>query len=237
MIAFGLIWGFFVPLTPYPRLALTAHIQFAVEGTMVVAAGLLLNTNPFLIPPPKTTTSHREGIIPSHRARQHGLAASGSLEEQDEPPHKRSRKRRHSTTSTEHHGGQQVPLVESEYKEKKEPRSPLQRPKTRKLAERLTPLQQKLVYWGLAVIWVPLLSEVANAFFGGTKWVLLPLAYEAAGLGTDASSQGLPAAAAQIWMERVVQVAHMPFALAMAVVVSPSFPFLVFDKCSSANRF
>src|SRR3954466_6378869 len=30
LIGFGLLFGFVVPLTPYPRLGLTAHIQFAV---------------------------------------------------------------------------------------------------------------------------------------------------------------------------------------------------------------
>ncbi|ODA76891.1 hypothetical protein RJ55_07407 [Drechmeria coniospora] len=47
LIAFGLLFGFVVPMTPYPRLALTAHIQFCVEGTMVLAAGLLLQSDPF----------------------------------------------------------------------------------------------------------------------------------------------------------------------------------------------
>lgn len=52
LVAFGLFFGFAIPLAPYPRLALTAHIQFVVEGTMVVAAGLLLQSTPF-----STTTS------------------------------------------------------------------------------------------------------------------------------------------------------------------------------------
>lgn len=52
LVAFGLLFGFAIPLAPYPRLALTAHIQFVVEGTMVLAAGLLLQSTPF-----STTTS------------------------------------------------------------------------------------------------------------------------------------------------------------------------------------
>jgi hypothetical protein len=39
---FGLIWGMVVGLTPYPRLALTAHIQFMAEGAMVLLIGLVL---------------------------------------------------------------------------------------------------------------------------------------------------------------------------------------------------
>src|SRR5277367_4082255 len=39
----GLLWGTIVQMTPYPRLALTAHIQFMVEGAMILLAGILLN--------------------------------------------------------------------------------------------------------------------------------------------------------------------------------------------------
>jgi hypothetical protein len=39
----GLIWGMIVQDTPYPRLALTAHIQFMAEGAMVLLAGILLH--------------------------------------------------------------------------------------------------------------------------------------------------------------------------------------------------
>ncbi|KAK9358380.1 hypothetical protein V1504DRAFT_461324 [Lipomyces starkeyi] len=39
---FGLLWGAIVPLTPFPRLALTGHIQSMVEGTMILGVGLLL---------------------------------------------------------------------------------------------------------------------------------------------------------------------------------------------------
>ena len=44
LILVGLAWGLFVPLAPYPRLALTAHIQFLTNGLLlVVLAGLLLS--------------------------------------------------------------------------------------------------------------------------------------------------------------------------------------------------
>lgn len=46
MILFGLVWGFFIPLTPYPRLALGAHIQFETNGLLFTALGLLLLTLP-----------------------------------------------------------------------------------------------------------------------------------------------------------------------------------------------
>jgi (hydroxyamino)benzene mutase len=39
----GLIWGMIVQATPYPRLALTAHIQFMIEGVMILLVGILLS--------------------------------------------------------------------------------------------------------------------------------------------------------------------------------------------------
>jgi len=43
LVMMGLVWGFGVPLTPYPRLALTAHIQFMSNGVLIIVmAGLLL---------------------------------------------------------------------------------------------------------------------------------------------------------------------------------------------------
>lgn len=138
LIGFGLLFGFAVPFTPYPRLALTAHIQFAVEGTMVVAAGLLLDSKPFRNPSGQATD--------------------------------------------------------------------------KTVAEYLVPWQRRVVYWGLTGIWVTLLSEAANAWWG-TQWVL-KIAHDAAGLTGDGP--------ASIWMERVVAVAHKPFAALLAVVVSAS---------------
>jgi len=38
----GLIWGFVAPLTPYPRLGLTAHIQFMQNGLLYMALGVVL---------------------------------------------------------------------------------------------------------------------------------------------------------------------------------------------------
>ena len=43
LVMVGLIWGFVVPHTPYPRLALGAHVQFVTNGVLVIvmAAALL----------------------------------------------------------------------------------------------------------------------------------------------------------------------------------------------------
>jgi (hydroxyamino)benzene mutase len=41
LLLFDLCWGFVVGLTPFPKLALTAHIQFMAEGSMVLLAGFL----------------------------------------------------------------------------------------------------------------------------------------------------------------------------------------------------
>ncbi|KAK9312751.1 hypothetical protein V1522DRAFT_411608 [Lipomyces starkeyi] len=39
---FGLVWGLVIPVTPFPKLALTAHIQSMAQGAMVLGAGVLL---------------------------------------------------------------------------------------------------------------------------------------------------------------------------------------------------
>jgi hypothetical protein len=38
----GLAWGLAVPATPFPRLALTAHIQLTANGIMFLVAGLVI---------------------------------------------------------------------------------------------------------------------------------------------------------------------------------------------------
>lgn len=43
LVMVGLLWGFVVPHTPHPRLALVAHIQFVTNGILIIVlAGLLL---------------------------------------------------------------------------------------------------------------------------------------------------------------------------------------------------
>jgi len=43
LVLAGLVWGFVVPQTPHPRLGLGAHIQFVINGVlMIVMATLLL---------------------------------------------------------------------------------------------------------------------------------------------------------------------------------------------------
>ncbi|KAL7947987.1 hypothetical protein V8C42DRAFT_271364 [Trichoderma barbatum] len=46
LVGFGMLFGFLIPLVPYPRLGLTAHIQFGVQGCMVLVTGLVLQSNP-----------------------------------------------------------------------------------------------------------------------------------------------------------------------------------------------
>ena len=43
LVLVGLVWGLFVPGTPYPRLALGAHVQFVTNGMLfiVLATALL----------------------------------------------------------------------------------------------------------------------------------------------------------------------------------------------------
>jgi len=42
LVMVGLLWGFAVPLTPYPRLALGAHIQFVTNGLLILVMAILL---------------------------------------------------------------------------------------------------------------------------------------------------------------------------------------------------
>jgi len=44
LVVVGLIWGFAIPVTPHPRLALGAHIQFVTNGMLftVMAMALLV---------------------------------------------------------------------------------------------------------------------------------------------------------------------------------------------------
>lgn len=46
LVMVGLIWGFVVPHTPYPRLALGAHIQFITNGMLILIMAVLLHTLP-----------------------------------------------------------------------------------------------------------------------------------------------------------------------------------------------
>lgn len=42
LMLFGLCWGFYVPHTPFPRLALTAHIGCMSNGVMIILGGMLV---------------------------------------------------------------------------------------------------------------------------------------------------------------------------------------------------
>ena len=42
LILVGLAWGLAIPMTPYPRLALGAHIQFETNGMLILLLGILL---------------------------------------------------------------------------------------------------------------------------------------------------------------------------------------------------
>jgi hypothetical protein len=45
-ILVGLLWGLVVPHTPFPRLALGAHIQFETSGMLLMLVGIVLLTLP-----------------------------------------------------------------------------------------------------------------------------------------------------------------------------------------------
>jgi len=90
-------------------------------------------------------------------------------------------------------------------------RTPTGEASDKRVVDCLAPWQRSIVYWGMTGIWVTLMSEAANAWWG-TQWVL-KIAHGAAGLTGDGP--------AEIWMERVVAIAHKPFAALLATVVGP----------------
>lgn len=51
LILSGLLWGLVVPSTPYPRLALGAHIQFMVNGMLFAALATMLIALPNAVGP------------------------------------------------------------------------------------------------------------------------------------------------------------------------------------------
>jgi hydroxylaminobenzene mutase len=53
----GLVWGMVIPATPFPRLALGAHIQLTAHGVMFLVAGLVI------LHLPKTTGSVSATIL------------------------------------------------------------------------------------------------------------------------------------------------------------------------------
>src|ERR1700733_2002377 len=52
LVGVGLVWGLVVPHTPYPRLALDAHIQFESNGVLFIVVAVLL-----------VKVSHRVGAV------------------------------------------------------------------------------------------------------------------------------------------------------------------------------
>ena len=51
LVLAGLVWGIAVPATPYPRLALGAHIQFMVNGMLFTILAIALLALPHAIGP------------------------------------------------------------------------------------------------------------------------------------------------------------------------------------------
>jgi hydroxylaminobenzene mutase len=54
MVMAGLIFGLVVPHTPFPRLALGAHIQFVMGGVLLIVMAVLLLTLPHNVGPRST---------------------------------------------------------------------------------------------------------------------------------------------------------------------------------------
>jgi len=51
LVTAGLLWGFVVPHTPHPRLALVAHVQFVTNGLLVIVMAALLLKLPHRVGP------------------------------------------------------------------------------------------------------------------------------------------------------------------------------------------
>src|SRR4051812_110239 len=54
MVMTGLLWGVAIPHTPFPRLALSAHIQFLTSGIIYLLMSILLFTLPHRVGPRST---------------------------------------------------------------------------------------------------------------------------------------------------------------------------------------
>lgn len=54
MVMTGLLWGVAIPHTPFPRLALSAHIQFLTSGIIYLLMSILLHTLPHRVGPRST---------------------------------------------------------------------------------------------------------------------------------------------------------------------------------------
>lgn len=51
LVLVGLVWGLVVPATPYPRLALGAHVQFVTNGMLLMVLAAVLLTLPHIVGP------------------------------------------------------------------------------------------------------------------------------------------------------------------------------------------
>ena len=51
MVLTGLVWGLIIPATPFPRLALVAHVQFESDGILIIVLALLLLVLPHQVGP------------------------------------------------------------------------------------------------------------------------------------------------------------------------------------------
>jgi hydroxylaminobenzene mutase len=51
LVMVGLLWGFVVPHTPYPRLALGAHLQFIANGLLIIVMAAMLLKLPHNVGP------------------------------------------------------------------------------------------------------------------------------------------------------------------------------------------
>ena len=54
MVMVGLLWGVAIPHTPFPRLAMSAHIQFVSGGILLIVMATLLLTLPNNVGPRST---------------------------------------------------------------------------------------------------------------------------------------------------------------------------------------
>src|SRR6185503_9923079 len=54
MVMTGLAWGVAIPHTPFPRLALCAHIQFLTSGIIYLLMSILLHPLPHRVGPRST---------------------------------------------------------------------------------------------------------------------------------------------------------------------------------------
>jgi hypothetical protein len=79
LVLFGLLWGLAVPHTPYPRLALGAHMQFTANGVLFIVMAVLLLALPHNVSARSATVMLVAAMVPIALGQGPGAGARASM--------------------------------------------------------------------------------------------------------------------------------------------------------------